>query len=403
MIRESVRIALRALNASKLRSFLTMLGVIIGVASVVAVVAVGAGAQAQIAEQIRSLGSNVLLVYSTSSLTLSGRLLTEQDAGAIAEQVPRVQATSPYAWSNAQMVHGNKNASSVLWGTTADYFRIRDWPLAAGRYFAPEEEAAAGKYAIIGSELAGRIFQDEDPIGAEIRVQNVPAQVIGVLAPRGPMGAGRSQDDDIFMPITTVNRRVRGSLDEVRRDAVEYILVKVDSAEALNEAKVEIENLLKQRLGHTPDRPQSFRIGDPAAQMAVQQGATRTFALLLAAVASISLLVGGISIMNIMLVSVTERTREIGLRIALGARRRDVRNQFLLEAVSLCLAGGVLGIALGILAITLVAQLADWPVLVGVDAVIVALAFAVATGVFFGWYPAHKAARLQPVEALRSE
>jgi putative ABC transport system permease protein len=248
-----------------------------------------------------------------------------------------------------------------------------------------------------------RLFHDEDPIGAEVRVQNVPVQVIGVLAPRGPMGAGRSQDDDLFMPVSTVNRRVKGSLDEVRRDAVEYILVKVDSAEALIGSKLEIENLLNQRLGHAPGRPQSFQIGDPAAQMAVQQSATRTFSLLLASVASISLVVGGISIMNIMLVSVTERTREIGLRIALGARRRDVRNQFLLEAVSLCLAGGLLGIALGLLATAIVAGVAGWPVLVGVDAVVIALTFAVATGIFFGWYPARKAARLQPVEALRSE
>jgi putative ABC transport system permease protein len=216
------------------------------------------------------------------------------------------------------------------------------------------------------------------------------------------MGAGRSQDEDVFAPITTANRRVTGSLDEVHRDAIEYILVKVVSAAAMTDAKSEIERLLRQR-HRLHEKQQAFRIADPAAQMTVQQDTATTFSWLLASVASISLLVGGISIMNIMLVSVRERTREIGLRIAVGARRRDIRNQFLLEAVALCLSGGLIGIAVGVVATAIVSKAAGWPVLIGLDGIALALGFALATGIFFGWYPAHHAARLQPVKALRSE
>jgi putative ABC transport system permease protein len=408
MIWESLRIAFRSLNAGKLRSFLTMLGVIIGVASVVAVVAVGAGAQALIADQIRSLGSNVLMVYSMASFATNDtdgprRLLEAEDAKAIVQQIPVVQAAAPYDWMNAQVIRGNRNATTVLWGTTADYFAIRDWPLAAGRYFSPEEEARAGKQVILGAGIARQLFGVEDPIGAEIRVQNLPVQIIGVLVERGALGGGRGQDDDVFAPISTVSRRVKGSVDEVRRDAVEYIVVKALSATSMDQAKSELERFFRQRRGGDSERRDDFRIADPTAQIAVQQSTAETFSLLLAAIASISLIVGGISIMNIMLVSVSERTREIGLRIALGARRRDIRNQFLLEAISLCLAGGLVGIAVGIAATALIARAAGWPVLIGVQTVAVSLGSALITGVFFGWYPARKAARLQPVEALRFE
>ena len=230
MIWQSFSIALRALRANKLRSFLTMLGVIIGVASVVAVIAVGAGAQAQIAEQIRSLGSNVLLVYSTASFSAgsvgSHRTLNQEDVKAIVNEVPGVVAASPYAWSTAQVIRGNKNSSTVLWAITTDYLTIREWPLIAGRYFVASEEHEAGKKVILGAGLARKLFGTEDPVGGEVRLEGVPLQVIGVLAERGAIGASRSQDDDLFAPMTTVNRRIKGARDEVRQDPVEYILVK---------------------------------------------------------------------------------------------------------------------------------------------------------------------------------
>jgi len=299
-----------------------MLGVIIGVASVVAVIAVGAGAQAQIADQIRSLGSNVLLVYSTASFRAgslgSHRTLNQEDVKAIVNEVPGAAAASPYAWSTAQVIRGNKNSSTVLWAITTDYLAIREWPLRAGRYFMPSEEHEAGKKVILGAGLAKKLFGAEDPVGGEVRLEGVPLQVIGVLAERGAIGASRSQDDDALAPMTTVNRRIKGAQDEVRRDPVEYILVKFASEGAMGQGRRAIETLLKQRHGYANDREPTFRIGDPAAQMAVQQDATKTFALLLASVASISLLVGGINIMNIMLVSVTERTREIGSRVRSG-------------------------------------------------------------------------------------
>jgi putative ABC transport system permease protein len=414
MIWESVRIALRSLRAAKLRSFLTMLGVIIGVASVLAVVAVGAGARAQIAEQIRSLGTNVFMIYTTGSATgASGgsseatgvrqRPLREDDVRALAEQIPLIEAAAPFGWSSVQIIRGNRNASTALWGTTADYFGIRSWPLTAGRLFTPDEEAGSGKQLIIGARLARRLFGFEDPIGAEVRIDSVPFQIIGVLAERGVVGGTLNPDEHVFAPISTASRRLRGSIDEVYRDAVDYIVVKVVSESRMAEAKAQIESLLRQRFGGEVDREASFRVSDPAAQLTVQQDTTRTFAWLLTSVASISLVVGGISIMNIMLVSVTERTREIGLRLAIGARRRDVRNQFLMEAVTLCLSGGLLGIALGVLATAIISEAAGWPVYVGLDAVVLALGFALITGIFFGWYPARKASYLQPVEALRSE
>lgn len=414
MIWECVRIALRALRVAKVRSFLTMLGVIIGVASVLAVVAVGAGARAQIAEQIRSLGTNVLMIYATSSATggaggsgesvgVRRRPLREDDVKALVQQIPLVEAAAPFGWSSVEIIRGNRNAATALWGTTADYFRIRNWALTTGRYFTPEEETGGGKQLVVGARLAKRLFGTDDPLGAEIRIENVPFQVIGVLAEKGAMGGTLNPDEHVFAPISTANRRLRGSLDDVYRDAVDYIVVKVTAESKLDAAKTQIESLLRQRFGGHPDRQPPFRVGDPAAELSVQQDTTTTFSWLLASVASISLLVGGISIMNIMLVSVRERTREIGLRIALGARKKDVRNQFLMEAVTLCMSGGLVGIALGVLTTAFVSHATGWPVFVGVDAIALAMGFAGAVGIFFGWYPAHKAAQLQPVEALRSE
>ncbi|MFD1195234.1 ABC transporter permease [Seohaeicola saemankumensis] len=406
---ESFRTAWRALRANKLRSFLTMLGIIVGVASVITMVAVGSGAQTQIAEQIRTLGANVLMVqpYTTReggarSAAGSRHTLTESDADAIA-QLQSVRASAPSVRGSVQIVSGNRNWNTTVNGTTAQMFMIREWPLAAGRYFSPGEEERAGRAALIGATVARELFGEKDPVGQEIRVLNTPFEVVGVLAAKGVSGAGRDQDDIVFVPISTAKQRLIGSASNVNRDAVGYILVTAISDGAMEHARDEIEALLRQRHRLSMGQENDFTVTIPSETMALQHASTRTFAWLLAAVASVSLIVGGISIMNIMLVSVTERTREIGLRLALGARRRDVRNQFLMEAITLCLLGGIIGLALGVGAAILIADLAGWPIFVGLDAVLLAMFFAGGIGMFFGWYPARKAARLEPVEALRTE
>jgi putative ABC transport system permease protein len=406
---ESFRTARRALRANLMRSFLTMLGIIVGVASVITMVAVGSGAQTQIAEQIRTLGANVLMIQPGAASEGGARTaagarhtLTESDAAAMVA-LPQVRAAAPSVRGNAQIVQANRNWNTTVNGTTADMFVIREWPLAAGRYFTPAEETSAGRVALIGRTVAAELFGDADPVGGEIRVLNTPFQVIGVLAEKGQSGSGNNQDDIVFVPISTAKLRLMGSASSVNRGAVAYILAKAVSDDTIGAATAAIEALLRQRHRLASDSPNDFRIADPAEAMALQHASTRTFAWLLAAVASVSLMVGGISIMNIMLVSVSERTREIGLRLAVGARRRDIRNQFLMEAVTLCLFGGLIGMALGVGAAVVIGGLAGWPVFIGPDAVAFAIGFSAAVGVFFGWYPARKASRMEPVEALRME
>jgi putative ABC transport system permease protein len=409
MLLESFGIALRSLRANKMRSFLTMLGIIIGVASVITMIAVGAGAQTQVAEQIRSLGANVLMVIPGAARDGGARkesgsrhTLTESDARAIAS-LPQVQAAAPSIRGAQQIVRGAKNWNTTVNGTTADYFLIRDWPLAAGRQFSQAEEQGGGKVALIGATVAKQLFDKDDPVGGEIRIASVPFEVIGVLADKGPSGAGQNQDDIAFVPISSAKLRLMGSASEVNREAVAYILVKAASDDVMASAQGQIELLLRQRhkIGNADD--DDFQVNNPAAAMAAQRASTTTIAWLLAAIASVSLLVGGISIMNIMLVSVTERTREIGLRLAVGARRRDIRNQFLTEAVTLCGLGGLIGLLLGAGAAGAVATLAQWPIFLGMDAAAFAVLFAASIGIFFGYYPARTAARLEPIEALRAE
>jgi putative ABC transport system permease protein len=406
---ESFRTARRALRANLMRSFLTMLGIIVGVASVITMVAVGAGAQTQIAEQIRTLGANVLMIQPGAAREGGARTaagarhtLSESDAPAIAG-LPHVRAAAPSVRGNAQIVQANRNWNTTVNGTIADMFVIREWPLAAGRYFTSAEETSAARVALIGRTVATELFGEADPVGGEIRVLNTPFQVIGVLGEKGQSGSGSNQDDIVFVPISTFKLRLLGSASAVNRDAVAYILAKAVSDDTIGAATAAIEALLRQPHRLAADSPSDFRIADPAEAMALQHASTRTFAWLLAAVASVSLLVGGISIMNIMLVSVSERTREIGLRLAVGARRRDIRNQFLMEAVPLCLFGGLIGMAAGIGAAVVIGDLAGWPVFIGPDAVAFAIGFSGAVGVFFGWYPARKASRMEPVEALRVE
>jgi putative ABC transport system permease protein len=408
---ESLRIALRAVRANLLRSALTVLGIVIGVAAVIAMVAVGSGAQSQVAEQIRSLGANLLLVQpgSTSQGAVrlgagSGFSLTEEDAAAVAGEVPGVVVATPTMSGTGHVVHGNLNWSTHVVGATPAYLVARDWRVEKGRGFTLEEAGAAAKVAVLGTTVVRELFGDTEPLGKLVRIANVPFTVIGVLSEKGQNAAsGRDQDDIVLMPLAAAKLRVLGARSQASRAAVDFILVKAAATGAILTVREQIGQLLRQRHRLPPEAEDDFQLRDPAAAMKAQAAATRSLTLLLAAVASVSLVVGGISIMNIMLVSVTERTREIGLRQALGARPRDVRDQFLIEAVLLCLLGGLAGVAVGIAAAAGIAGLAGWPIFVSPAAILCAFGFAGAVGVFFGFYPAVKASRLDPIEALRFE
>ena len=404
-----LRIALRALAVNKLRSALTMLGIVIGVGAVSVMIAVGAGAQKRVEEQVRALGSNLLLVMPGSTTAGGVRMgfgsastLTEDDVTSINREIPEALA-APALRGSAQVVYGNANWSTQMFGTTPDYLEVRQWPLAAGRTFEPAEMAGAAKVCLIGATVARQLFGDADPIDQSIRIKRVPFTVIGVLDVKGQSLMGTDQDDLILMPIKTARSRVLGTASAARNRTVGTIWVKV--ADGLDTRVVEdqVRSLLRQRHRVQPGADDDFSLRNLAEVMAVQEASSRVLALLLAAVASVSLLVGGIGIMNIMLVSVTERTREIGLRMAVGARTRDILGQFLVEAVTLSLIGGLAGVGLGIGASFMIAELAGWRIVLSPEAVGLAVAFAFAIGVFFGFYPARKAARLNPVEALRFE
>jgi putative ABC transport system permease protein len=409
-IGETIHIAWRAVRANLLRSALTMLGIIIGVAALIAMVAIGGGAQSQIDEQIRSLGANLLMVQPGPSSQGGVRLgagsrqsLTEEDAAAIAGEVPGVVVAAPTISGAAQIVHGNTNWSTLAGGITPAYLVARDWQIESGRSFTLEEVDTAAKVVLLGGTVADNLFEGTDPLGQMVRIANVPFTVVGVLSKKGQnAGNGRDQDDVALLPLSTAKLRVLGS-NKVSRDAIDFLMVKVVSDEAIAPAHEQISQLLRQRHRLGPGVPDDFQIRKPSETMEARAAATRSFTFLLAAIASVSLVVGGISIMNIMLVSVTERTREIGLRQALGARRRDVRNQFLIEATMLCLLGGLAGVVSGILVAIGIAEVAGWPILVSTGSVVLAFIFSGAVGVFFGFYPAHKASRLDPIEALRFE
>ena len=403
---QSLQIALHALRLNPLRSFLTILGIVIGVASIVTVFAIGAGAQVRLQEQIRSIGANVLMITPGAIHKGGIRLkegtkltMTESDVQAVLEQVPEVQAAAGSIAGTAQVIHENKNWNTTINGTTTAHFTVRDWQLASGRFFSSNEEAGAGKVVILGSTVAQELFAPgDDPIGAQIRIMNVPLEVVGVLDHKGP-----AQDDVVFVPLTTAKLRFLGSTSGINRDSIAYILAKAGSDDQLTGAKAEIEGLLRQRHRIVSGQEDDFKVQDPAAAMEAQQGAIRTVALLLVAIASVSLLVGGISIMNVMIVSVTERTREIGIRRAIGGRMRDIRLQFLCEALVLCLIGGTIGIVGGITLSMTVARMAGWITVINPEAIALAVAFSVGIGLVFGFYPAHKASKLSPIEALKTE
>jgi putative ABC transport system permease protein len=404
-----VRVALRALAINKLRSALTMLGIVIGVGAVIVMIAVGAGAQKRVEEQIRALGSNLLLVMPGATTAGGVRMgfgsastLSEDDVAAINREIPDAIA-APALRGSAQVIWGNANWSTVIYGVTPEYLQVRQWPLAAGRVFEPGEMTSAAKVCLIGTTVARQLFGDADPVGESIRVKRVPFTVIGVLETKGQSLMGTDQDDVILMPISTARTRVIGSASAAKQRSVGTIWVKAAEGVEAAEVEAEVRALLRQRHRLQPGADDDFSMRNLAEVMAAQEASSRVLALLLAAVASVSLLVGGIGIMNIMLVSVTERTREIGLRMAVGARTRDILGQFLVEAVTLSLIGGLAGVALGIGAAMAIASFAGWRIALSGEAVALAVAFAFVIGVFFGFYPARKAARLNPVEALRFE
>ena len=404
-----LRVAMRALAVNKLRSALTMLGIIIGVAAVIVMIAVGAGAQARVEEQIRSLGSNLLLILSGTTTAGGVRMgfgsnqtISEDDAAAIPREIAQAMA-APALRGTAQIVWGNQNWSTVIFGVTPEYIDVRQWELAAGRLFDATDMAGATKVCLIGQTVARQLFGGADPVGQAIRVRRVPFTVIGLLESKGQSMMGTDQDDLILMPISTARKRVLGASNLAKQRSVGTIWVKVAEGYDMKTAEEQVRALLRQRHRLQPGQDDDFSLRNLEEVAATQEASSRVLALLLAAVASVSLVVGGIGIMNIMLVSVTERTREIGLRMAVGARNRDILGQFLVEAVTLSLIGGLAGVALGMAAAFGVAQLAGWRIVIAPQAVLLAVAFAFVIGVFFGFYPARKAARLNPVEALRFE
>jgi putative ABC transport system permease protein len=409
LILSSIRIALRALRVNKMRSALTMLGVIIGVGAVIAMVAVGSGATDRIQEQIASIGSNVIIVLS-GSITSSGiRLgsgnavtLTEEDARAIAADCPSVAAAAPTSRGSAQVVYGNNNWATSIQGTTPDYLAIRDLRTASGSAFTQQDVDGATKVALLGKTVADNLFGGMDPVGQIIRIKKVPFTVTGVLAAKGQSPTGQDQDDLIIVPISTAKKKVLGA-NQANAGSVGSIMTQARGPEFVGQAQEEIRTLLRQRHRLQPAQDDDFTVRDLSEVFQAQETSARVMAILLASIASVSLIVGGIGIMNIMLVSVTERTREIGLRQAIGAKTTNILTQFLVEAISLSSLGGMIGIVVGVTASVVISRLAGWTVHISAAAVTAAFVFSALVGVSFGYYPARKAAFLDPIEALRYE
>ncbi len=405
----ALRSAWRALLANTLRSVLTMLGIIIGVAAVITMIAVGRGATERVQAQMKGLGSNIMLVLpggiTAGGVRLgaqTGQALTEEDAQAIALEIPEVQVAAPSLRTGAQVVVGNTNWSTSIFGATNDYLEAREWPLASGRLFEGAELQGSAKVAVIGQTVARELFGDADPLDQVIRVRKVPVTVIGLLQKKGQNSMGQDQDDVVIVPISTYRNRIQGGAGgKLKR--VGSISVKVREGQDMKAVEEAIRELLRQRFKVQPGADDPFSIRNLTEILQAQEASSRVMTLLLAAVAGISLVIGGIGIMNIMLVSVTERTREIGLRMAVGARGRDILAQFLIEAVTLSLVGGAIGVVLGAGATWAVAHFAGWQVSMTLASVALAAGFSAFVGVFFGWYPARRASRLLPIQALRHE
>ena len=406
---DSVAAALRAIRVNLLRSVLTALGIIIGVGAVIVMISVGAGAERRVADVMRSLGSNLIMVqngYTSSSGARlrrgSRRTVTYADALAIQKEVESVLVAAPMVRGGGQIIIGNRNWATSIEGVTPEYQEAREWNLTSGRWFTAQELKRGAKVALLGSTLVENLFPDQDPVGQTVRLVRVPLLVIGVLAPKGETLRGNDQDDKVIVPLTTAkNRLVRKR--RYRRGLVDLIFVKARSAEQIDDAVDGMQVLLRQRHRLRPGSNDDFFIRNLSQILEARANSSRVMTMLLAAVASVSLIVGGIGIMNIMLVSVTERTREIGLRMALGARRRDILMQFLIEAVTLSLIGGLVGVAIGVGGSIMLATLGGWDSLIQAQSIILAFGFAAGIGVFFGFYPARKAAHLNPIDALHYE
>ncbi|MEI6713708.1 MAG: ABC transporter permease [Verrucomicrobiota bacterium] len=398
------RLALRALQRNKLRSILTMLGIVIGVGAVVAMVGIGNGAKAQVEAQIATLGQNMILVFPGSvssggvhSGSGGAGTLKLEDAKAIEAEVADVVAVSPGCRTNAQVGYGNQNWSTSISGESPDYFEIRQWTLVSGASFNEQDLRAAAKVAVIGQTVAKQLFGEEEPIGQIIRVKNVPFQVVGLLKAKGTSVMGSDQDDVVVVPYTTAQKRLIGST------LLRMISVQCSGEDRTNAVVQGITDLLRQRHRIGQDRENDFMVRSQQEIAEMATATSKVLRMLLGAIASVSLVVGGIGIMNIMLVSVTERTREIGIRIAIGAHGVDIMSQFLIESVTLSSLGGIIGILIGLGTSSLLSRFAGWPTLTSPDAIIVAFLFSAAVGVFFGLYPARKAAALDPIDALRYE
>jgi putative ABC transport system permease protein len=400
----TIRIALRALARNKMRSILTMLGIVIGVAAVIAMVGVGRGAQQKVQDQIASMGTNLIFV-SAGSVNRGGmhlgagatKTLVYDDMKAIQQQVPSVSMVAPGAATSGQVVFADQNWSTRINGTEPQFFDIRDWTFSAGSSFTEDDVTHAADVAVLGDTVKRNLFGNTNPVGQTIRVGNLPFEVVGVLAAKGQSGMGADQDDGIYVPITTLQKKISG------QDWLQYIMASAVSQPASYTAQQQITALLRDRHRIRPGQDDDFDVRNLAdiAQLADQQAQVMT--MLLASIAGVSLIVGGIGIMNIMLVSVTERTREIGIRVAIGATEQDVQWQFLSESVVLSLLGGLAGILIGAGTSVAITKLLGWAILISPPAIIAAVVFSMAVGVFFGYYPARKAARLDPIEALRFE
>ena len=403
----SLRIALNALRVNKLRSALTMLGIIIGTAAVIAMVSIGSGAQSRVADQIKSLGSNIMIIVPGSTTQGGVRLgaganqvLTEDDALAIARDISGVIVAAPTSRNNGQVVAGNQNWGTSIYGATNDWLEAREWPIADGRLFEPDELRSGAKVVIIGETVARELFGGQDPLEQQIRIRKVPFTVIGVLGRKGQSLLGQDQDDLVLVPLAAHRSRLFGT-GQGRLRRVGTITVKVQEGVDMKQVESRVLELMRQRHRVQDGQPDSVSIRNLTEMLETQEAASRVMTVLLASVAGVSLLVGGIGIMNIMLVSVTERTREIGLRMAVGAKARHILTQFLVEAVVLAVLGGAFGIGLGLLVSYGVEQLSGWRIELSLWSIALAAGFSAAVGIFFGWYPARKAARLLPMQALR--